>query len=166
VRTVPLTNSKDLCLVDDSQYRKAVKLKWLKTNGGHAMCTKSPQITLHVFLFGKAPKHLEWEHKNRNGLDNQEHNLRLATHSQNQQNKGIYKNNTSGYTGVVFHRQTNSWHAEVHARSERISLGYWKTPEEAARKRDEAAFFYHGSFARLNFKIKRFPRLPREASRK
>jgi hypothetical protein len=64
-------------------------------------------------------------------------------------NRKKYTNNTSGYKGVNF--QCGKWHAKITHHLTQYHLGYFNTPEEAARAYDNAAKKRHGIFARLNF---------------
>lgn len=89
--------------------------------------------------------------ESRSTLDNRRSNLRLATRAQNQQNQGLDVTNTSGYKGIYWHQHNKSWKASIRQNGKRISLGYFATPEEAARAYDKAAKELHGEFAYLNF---------------
>lgn len=71
------------------------------------------------------------DHINRVKDDNRIENLRLATHSENMNNKTVAKNNTSGYTGVTWYPSRNCWVAK-HSRK---TIGYYHTIEEAAAAR-------------------------------
>jgi len=88
------------------------------------------------------------DHQNRNGLDNQRHNLREATHAQNMQNKLPEKRNTSGYKGVWPHN--GHWRSGIKVNGQRIHLGVFTDPIEAARAYDEAAIEHFGEFACTN----------------
>lgn len=149
--TVSLTNSDRLAVVDDEDlYRLAeFGLMWSLHTNGHIISTKSPRIYLHEFLFGKSPRPRVWDHENRNGLDNQRHNLRVATRRQNSQNRGRLKNNTSGYIGVS--RAGKKWVARISLGGHTIHLRRWDLPEEAAHVRDHVASRIYGEFAVLNF---------------
>lgn len=66
-------------------------------------------------------------------------NCRWATRKEQAANKGIYKNNTSGYVGIQYYRwlKTNPWVATITVNRKCKRIGYAKTPKEAAIIRDE-----------------------------
>ncbi len=89
------------------------------------------------------------DHKNGNTLDNRRSNLRLATHSQNQHNKGLQSNNTSGYKGVTFSKTHKKWRANIQIDNKKKFLGLFDTPEQAHKAYCKAAKELHGEFSRL-----------------
>jgi hypothetical protein len=56
---------------------------------------------------------MEIDHINGNGLDNSRSNLRVVTKSQNQQSKGFYSNNKSGFKGVCWNKSSRKWEVQV-----------------------------------------------------
>ena len=99
-----------------------------------------------------APAGLLVDHKNRNPLDNRRANLRLATHSQNMQNRGKFRSNaTSQFIGVCLVKKTGKWKAQIKHQKKYIFLGEFDSEIDAAKAYDAAAIKYHGEFARLNF---------------
>lgn len=63
----------------------------------------------------------------------------------------LWPTNKSGFVGVSFATHMNRWMAGItHKRVHRF-LGYYDTPEEAARAYDAAARELRGDFAQLNF---------------
>ena len=71
------------------------------------------------------------DHINRIKTDNYFSNLREATKSQNRQNIGIQRNNSSGYKGVSWKKEINKWVARIMLNNVSTHLGYFATPEEA-----------------------------------
>jgi len=49
------------------------------------------------------------DHINRDKSDNRVENLRWATNSENQQNKGKSKNNTSGHKNIFYYKAKDRW---------------------------------------------------------
>lgn len=94
---------------------------------------------------------MQVDHIDGNGLNNQLHNLRLATDSQNKANRGKQRNNKSGYKGVSWDSRARKWNAQIQVNRRCVHLGYFTDPIEAARAYDAAAPEYFGEFARLNF---------------
>ena len=89
------------------------------------------------------------DHRNSNGIDDRRENLRLATQRQNTANRKLNKNNTSGYKGVHFNRNNNSWIAEISSGNEKFNLGRFDNPQDAYAAYCKAARELHGEFARL-----------------
>lgn len=81
-----------------------------------------------VFLYhyGYLPQYID--HINRNRLDNRIENLREATARENQANRKIGKNNTSGYTGVSWDKVNKKWEATTRNDNKKINLGRYDTP--------------------------------------
>lgn len=90
------------------------------------------------------------DHINHNGLDNRRSNLRLATQNQNQHNSTAYKNNTSGYKGVTWHKQHRKWYAQIVVNNKHIYLGLFTDPKDAHAAYCEAAKKHFGNYANLD----------------
>jgi hypothetical protein len=108
-------------------------------------------LSMHRAIMG-SPAGLQVDHRNRNRLDNRRANLRIATPSQNQFNKGKTTRKTSScYVGVTFVKSIGRWKAQIMLDGKTIFLGYFDSEIEAAKAYDAAAKKYHGEFACLNF---------------
>jgi hypothetical protein len=90
----------------------------------------------------------EIDHINGDRQDNRLENLRDVTRSQNQFNKAMCKNNTSGTRGVSWHKKSNAWLVRVCASGKTKSIGYFKDLELAGLVADEARSIYHGVYAK------------------
>lgn len=125
--------------------------RWRANSCGYAMTViDGKRVSMHRFLLEAPPGH-EVDHRNGNRLDNRRENLRVCSRSENQCNRGKTRGNTSGFKGVG--KKGNRWRASIKARKRRHGLGYFATPEDAARAYDQAAIQLHGEFARLNFPV-------------
>ena len=74
---------------------------------GHDDSGKKVEQTLQDLIL-PPPVGYRVDHINRDSLDNQDFNLRLATCSQNQANREVNKNNTSGFKGVSWDKGTQN----------------------------------------------------------
>lgn len=87
------------------------------------------------------------DHIDGNGLNNAWKNLREATYSENAQNRGPSKRNTSGKVGVHPIKANGLWGAEIRAHNKKINLGCFECKDEAIAARCEAEKHYFGDFA-------------------
>lgn len=94
----------------------------------------------------------EIDHIDGDGTNNRIENLRLADRAQNSMNRPMYVCNKSGYKGV-FRKYNGRYVARIGGNKNRISLGSFVCPIEAARAYDRAAIEHHGEYARTNFPI-------------
>lgn len=165
MKQIPLTQGQ-ITVVDDEDFDWLSRTGWFasrhKTQSFYAVRNvgKSPnqrplrmQNEIWVHYNGPVPEGFTVDHADRNTLDNRVSNLRLATLSQQAQNKRLLSSaNTSGYKGVSRHTQSGKWWARIRVGGKEISLGLYADLIEAARAYDEAArIHFDPAFAQLNF---------------
>jgi hypothetical protein len=108
-------------------------------------------IYMHRVITGALPGE-EVDHWNLYTLDNQRHNLRRCTPTQNKWNAGPRRGyagheKSSKFKGVIFDKREGKYKAVCGGKF----LGYFDNEVDAARAYDRAARERHGAFARLNF---------------
>jgi len=90
----------------------------------------------------------ELDHESRDGCDNRLQNLRVATRSQQLENRQKrIRPATSKYKGVSWHAYTQKWQVFVR----RLYVGLFTDEIEAAKAYDKKALEIFGKFACLNF---------------
>ena len=94
-----------------------------------------------LYVYGAWPKD-QLDHINRNRSDNRISNLRGVTNKQNLQNASKYSHNTSGHTGVCWHKQCSKWVAQIAHNRKHLSLGLFTNIEEAVAARKAAEKLY------------------------
>lgn len=148
--------------IDDEDFERISEWNWqiarrrksvaLYASGALRINGKRKMMLLHRFIIN-APDGYPVDHIDGNGLNCQRANLRVCSTTENLRNRGIQKNNSSGFKGVA--KAKNRWRATLQKRIEgkrrQICLGLYDDPAEAARAYDIAALIHHGEFARLNF---------------
>ena len=100
-----------------------------------------------LYMVGAWPRD-EVDHKNLDRRDNRWDNLREATSGQNNTNKGLQRNNTSGLKGVTWHRATRKWAAAIRHDKHYMHLGLFDCPAAAYFVYAVNAAELHGEFAR------------------
>lgn len=79
--------------------------------------------------------------------NNRRENLRVRTQSENNMNKKVQSNNTTGFVGVTWHSKQKMWNAMIDYEDERIELGSFYYLRNAMRARVEAEKKYFGEHA-------------------
>lgn len=74
-------------------------------------------------------------------------NLREATNAQNNSNQPRRANNTSGFKGVSFCKQTGRWVAQIRHEGHKVHLGRYESPEHAFEMYCLVADMIQGEFA-------------------
>lgn len=92
--------------------------------------------------YGYWPEH-EIDHIDGDGEHNWLSNLREAHRSENQQNRKVSSNSTSGHMGVSYHIRNRKWTARITVNNQTIRLGSFATPEMAAKAYKLAKRKYH-----------------------
>src|SRR5690349_18751373 len=115
MRQIPLSNCSAFALVDDADYAFLMQWRWRRNNKGYAIRTetiggKRFVINMHRVIMA-AQRGQYVDHIDNDRLNNTRATLRLCTQSQNQANRRLHKNNTSGYKGVT--RRGTKWHARI-----------------------------------------------------
>lgn len=97
-----------------------------------------------LYMTGKWPKE-QIDHINHIRDDNRWENLREVNSSENQRNRTINRNNTSGITGVYLNKFNNTWRGMICVDCKIITLGSYIDKFEAicARKSAEIKYKYH-----------------------
>jgi hypothetical protein len=158
MQEIPLTQGQ-IALVDDEDYAYLSQWEWYAQRSSNTWYAgrKVPngtnrQLTrwMHIDII-RPDGGLEVDHHNRNGLDNQRSNLRVATHAQNQHNAGRRRDNSSGYKGVSWRSDSQKWGASICLQGKVTRLGSFAAAEDAAHAYDAAARAHFGKFARCNF---------------
>jgi AP2 domain len=165
MKEIVLANNRGVALVDDEDYAELSKYKWQllenkarRSHKGYAVRgvyygkdARGKKVQRSTYMHRQLiPNCDQVDHIDGNGLNNQKSNLRPATGSQNQANRGILSCNKSGYKGVI-QRTRGKLEAIVRKNGVVFSLGYFYDPIEAAKAYDKAALVLHGDYARLNF---------------
>jgi hypothetical protein len=147
VKIIP--TGKGPIFVDDDDFLFVLGLSpyWSINSDGYAEASVGQMhklIAERHGLFGNI------DHQNQIRHDNQSANLRIATKSQNGANSSKHTSE-SGFKGVTWFGRDQKWKAQIMVNRKNYHLGYFHTPEEAARVYDRAALKFFGEFASLNF---------------
>lgn len=83
------------------------------------------------------------DHINKDKTDNRKQNLRFCERSENNMNRTLFSNNTSGVTGVYYDKKREKWVANIVCNHRRIYIGRFDEKKDAiiARLQKEAELF-------------------------
>ena len=130
MKKIKLTQGK-FALVDDEDFEKVNAYKWCFLRYARRTIYKNgikKNWFLHWDIIGQPERGFEVDHINQNKLDNRRNNLRIVTHSINQQNKP--RGGGVGYTKKQYKGKIY-YHAQKGNNGKVIYLGTYSTPELA-----------------------------------
>ena len=140
-------NTNNKFYVDADDFDKIKNFCWteiVSKKNFHKLTTTQEDgqtIAMHAFLGFK-----QYDHADRNQLNNRKYNLRKCSRQQNNRNKSIRSDNTSGITGVSFDKRSKKWVAELSGGDFRFRQ-HFNNFEDAVKARLEAENKYFGEFA-------------------
>lgn len=154
---MPLTRGK-FTLLDADDVSWAEQWNWSlvtspRHKDGYAVSkTKAGIIRLHRILAERLGWDLsedrEIDHINGNSLDNRRANIRVCLKEENARNKARMSHNTSGQSGVTWHKKHGKWYVRVSLPGgRRKSVGLFKTFPEAVEARLQAEAEVYKEFA-------------------
>jgi len=148
MKKIYLTQGK-VTIVDDDMFEELSKFKWSFLSSGYARrAVGQKSILMHREIM-KATVGGYVDHINGNKLDNRKSNLRICTMYENGANRGVNKNNKSGYKGVSWDSQRNKWFAKVEHAGKQIALGRYENIKDAVSAYEKASSDIFGEFARV-----------------
>jgi AP2 domain. len=158
MKEIHLTRGK-VALVDDADWMYLSQWAWCahRPHQGYEkyyavrrqVGTKGGLVSMARVILGLTDPKIQAEHKNGDTLDNRRNNLRPATSSQNNANKGLRKDNKYGVRGVTYRAHlAKGWKAQITFGGKAYYIGYFVTMEEAADAYRQKAQELFGDFVR------------------
>lgn len=154
VAYVPLTQGRE-AIIDAADADLVAGRNWGYRHAWRTGYAWAGKVSMHRLLLAP-PDGLHVDHINGDGLDNRRANLRAVTASQNCQNIGKRRTNTSGYKGVSRVANSPKWRAQIrsadksHGCNGKVYLGVFDTPEQAFAAYCEANRRLHGQYGNLS----------------
>jgi len=148
MKKIKLTRGK-YAIVDDEDYKYLNQYTWYINSVGYVASTiyekgsgrknQKNKIILMGKIVNKTPKGYGTIYVNKDNLDNRKCNLKTGTYNQMQYNEKLSENNTSGHKGIVWHKESKKWVAQIVSNYKRYYLGIYSNIDDAieARKKGE-----------------------------
>lgn len=130
-------------MIDHEDHSLVSEYTWFVEESGYVyarLCPNSGKTALHRFLLEITDTHVWVDHRNHNKSDNTRQNIRVATPTENNMNRSNVK-------GVYYDPKRDKWQARIRFQGRNLSLGRFKTEEEALAVRKQAEQEYFGEFA-------------------
>lgn len=144
------TNKGEKFYFDKEDFDKIKEYTWWINEEGYVVAKDKmrKKLSLHRLITncpkGLMPDHI---HGRETRFDNRKSNLRVVNDSKNQMNTSLSSNNTSGVTGVTWHKGKNKWTAQITINRKQISLGSFNNFDDAVKARKKAEEKYFGEFS-------------------
>lgn len=130
--------------------RKGNRLRWVLHDSdpshisGKYVVDTDRKARLHRFIMRLEDPRLIVDHINGDTMDNRKENLKIITRGENNKNQRKHINNTSGYTGVTYEKQSGLYVSAIQLHNKKLHIGRYDTLEQAN-------IAYRASAKTLNF---------------
>lgn len=133
--------------VDIDDYERLKFYSWCLNADGYIMTIVNKKCIYMARLIMNCDDPNEIvDHIDHNLLNNRKYNLRITTKGENNINKNVAKNNTSGYSDVCWNKKLEKWQARISINNKRINLGLFDSLEDAAYIRKQAELQYYKDY--------------------
>ena len=145
--------------ISKSDYDRVKRFSWNTTISSHGKkyvigYRKKGKhfIHLHRYILQEKDETVIIDHKNSNGLDNRQANLRKATSQENSFNRVTSSRSSTGIKGVFYDKERNKYVARIQVDGVYKNLGRFETADQAAIAYEDAARQHYKDFARSDRK--------------
>ena len=136
--------------LNKEDYNRVRPYSWYKASNGYISARIDGKIVKMHRLIMKAGSDKLVDHINHDKSDNRRSNLRIVSHSQNQQNMKTPKHNSSGVKGVSWSNRKQSWIVQIKINGKLHFLGSYRKKEDAISARKAAEEKYFGQYSYEN----------------
>ena len=133
---------------DLEDYEKIKEDCWHIDANGYVVNGKRKRF--HRIIMNLNNPKIPIDHINHKKIDNRKSNLRVVNKSQNAMNQSTSVANTSGITGVGWHKRKGKWRAYIKVDYKQKELGYYNSFEEAKQARLKAENERFGKYSYKN----------------
>lgn len=142
------TNTNEEFYFDLEDYDKIKNYCWITSvDGVYRKLISYDSDADKMVKFSHIIGYKNYDHIDRNPLNNRKNNFRECTQQENSRNRGKQSNNTSGYIGVFWHKKRKKWQAYVTINKKQKIIGFYTDKKEAIVARLKAEQKYYGEFA-------------------
>jgi hypothetical protein len=151
--------SNQCVLIDDEDHIYFKSHQWhihkCKTNlylRGYKKGNRKNGLIYYHRMITNAPKNMDVDHINGNGLDNTKDNLRICNRSQNNANRKAVQSKSSNFKGVHFEKHSKKWRAEITKDGVRYTLGRFLNQNDALNAYMKKSKELFGEYCSLGMK--------------
>ena len=151
VIVIPLTRGKQ-AIIDAESWDQVKGYKWSATAIGRNYYAVTDVKGLRVYMHRLLLPDVELvDHKDGDGLNNRQSNLRHVSKQVNSLNSRKRTNNSSGYIGVSYRKDKKKFEAKLTVNGSTYHLGKYSSPFLAALAYDRALIEWAGEYGVYNF---------------
>lgn len=120
--------------------------RWCMNKDGYVITRINGTVCFlhHLIMNVSSKNNMVIDHIDNNKLNNTLSNLRVIDKQKNHMNHNGYKNNKSGFTGVIQDKRNGRWKAIIRINKKPKQIGVFKDIKDAVRARLTAELKYYG----------------------